>query len=60
LTNIVNALSTTTTGLFVTLRKDAVNKAFETSEGAMDGSTSDEWLALAATKANWTISLINS
>ena len=60
LTSIVNALSATTTGLTVTLRLDAVNKAFETSEGAMDGSTSDEWLALAATKANWTISLINS
>ena len=60
LTGIVNALSTTTTGLTVTLRLDAVNKAFETSEGAMDGSTSDEWLTLAATKSNWTISLINS
>lgn len=60
LTSIVNALSATTTGLTVTLRLDAVNKAFETSEGAMDGSTSDEWLALAATKSNWTISLINS
>lgn len=60
LTSIVNALSATTTGLTVTLRLDAVNKAFETSEGAADGSTSDEWLALAATKSNWTISLINS
>lgn len=60
LTSVVNALSSTTTGLTVTLRLSAVNSAFETSEGAMDGSTSDEWLALAATKANWTISLINS
>ena len=60
LTSIVNALSEATTGLTATLRLDAVNKAFETSEGAMDGSTSDEWLALAATKSNWTISLINS
>lgn len=60
LTSIINALSTTTTGLTVTLRLDAVNTAFETSPGAADGSTSDEWLALAATKPNWTISLINS
>ena len=60
LTSIVNALSATTTGLTVTLRLAAVNTAFETSPGAADGSTSDEWLALAATKANWTISLINS
>lgn len=60
LISVVNALSTTTTGLTVTLRLDAVNKAFETSTGASDGSTSDEWLTLAATKSNWTISLINS
>lgn len=60
LTSIVNALSTTTTGLTVTLRLDAVNTAFETTPGAADGSTSSEWLSLAATKSNWTISLINS
>ena len=60
LTSVVNALSATTTGLTVTLRLNAVNAAFETSPGASDGSTSSEWLALAATKPNWTISLINS
>ena len=60
LTSIVNALSSTATGLTVTLRLAAVNTAFETSTGANDGSTSDEWLALAATKPNWTINLINS
>lgn len=60
LTSIINALSTTTTSLTVALRLSAVNTAFETSPGAADGSTSDEWLALAATKPNWTISLINS
>lgn len=60
LTSIVNALSSTTTGLTVTLRLAAVNTAFETSAGAADGSTSEEWLALAATKPNWNISLINS
>lgn len=58
--SVINALSTTTTGLTVTLRLDAVNTAFETTPGTADGSTSDEWLTLAATKSNWTISLINS
>lgn len=60
LTSIVNALSSTTTGLTVTLRLAAVNTAFETTAGAADGSTSEEWTALIATKPNWTINLINS
>ena len=57
LTSIVNALSTTTSGLTVTLSLNAVNKAFETSDGANDGSTSAEWLALVATRENWNIAL---
>lgn len=55
--SVINALSTTTSGLTVTLSKTAVNKAFETTEGANDGSTSAEWLALVGTKSNWTIAL---
>lgn len=55
--SVINALSATTSGLSVTFSKKAVNKAFETSEDANDGSTSDEWTALIATKPNWTISL---
>lgn len=55
--SLINALSATTTGRKVTLSKTAVNNAFETSEGAADGSTSAEWLELIATKSNWTISL---
>lgn len=55
--SIVNALSTTTTGLYITLSKTAVDKAFATAEGAADGSTSAEWLALVATRSNWTIAL---
>ena len=55
--SIINALSTTTSGLTVILSKTAVNTAFATSEGASDGSTSEEWNALMATKTNWTISL---
>lgn len=58
ITSIVNALSDTTTNLTVTLSLTAVNNAFETTEGAADGSTSEEWLALTETKSNWTISLV--
>ena len=57
LISIVNALSADTTGLTVTLSKSSVNKAFETSVGAADGSTSDEWATLIATKPNWTFTL---
>lgn len=57
ITSIIHALSTTTSGLTVTLSLTAVNNAFETSKGAADGSTSAEWTALAATRSNWTISL---
>ena len=48
ITSIINALSTTTTGLTVTLSKTAKEAAF----------TNDEWAALIATKTNWTISLV--
>lgn len=58
ITSIINALSTTTSGLTVTLSLTAVKTAFETSSGANDGSTSEEWLALIAAKSNWTISLV--
>lgn len=55
--SVFTALSSTTSGLTVTFSLVAVNKAFETSPGAADGSTSPEWLALVATKPNWTIKL---
>ena len=58
LTSIGNALSNTVTGKTLTLSLAAVNKAFETSVGANDGSTSAEWLALVATKPNWTIAYV--
>ncbi|MBR2870484.1 MAG: hypothetical protein IKB98_03825 [Clostridia bacterium] len=57
ITSLINTLSTTTSGLTVTLSKTAVNAAFETASGLADGSTSAEWLALAQTKSNWTITL---
>lgn len=47
LVSIINALSTTTSGLSVSLSQEAVNAAF----------TTDEWNTLIATKPNWTISL---
>jgi hypothetical protein len=56
LESVVSCLSTTTSGLSVTLSKSAVNKAFETAEGLADGSTSAEWIALVP--KNWTISLV--
>lgn len=48
ITSIINALSTTTSGLTVTLSKTAKEAAF----------TTDEWNTLIATKSNWTISLV--
>jgi hypothetical protein len=52
-----NAASTTAS-ITITFSKVAVNKAFETSSGANNGSTSDEWLNLLATKPNVTVSLV--
>lgn len=46
--SIVGCLSTTTSGLSITLSKTAVNNAF----------TTDEWTALEQTRPNWTISLV--
>ena len=58
ITSIINALSDSTSGLSVTFSKIAVDKAFETSNGANDGSASAEWNALKATKPNWIINLV--
>ena len=44
--------------LSMTGSKTSVDKAFETSEGANDGSTSAEWLNLLATRPNLTVNLI--
>ncbi len=55
--SVINALSTTTTGLTVTLSKTAVNNAFGIK---VDNETTwtDEWVALKNSKANWTIKLV--
>lgn len=57
ITSIVNGLDNEITGQTLSLSKTAVDNAFETSAGAADGSTSQEWLDLIATKTNWTITL---
>lgn len=56
--SVIGVLDDTTSGLTVTLSLAAVQAAFETSAGANDGNTSAEWIALVATKPNWTISLV--
>lgn len=56
--SIINALSTTTSGLTVTLSLTAVNNSFETSSGANDGRESEEWKSLIATRSNWTIAYL--
>ena len=55
--SIFRSLSSTTSGLTVTLSRTAVNKAFETSPGANDGTTSQDWNDFVASRSNWTISL---
>lgn len=56
--SVVYALSDSANGQTATFNRSAVNTAFETSEGAADGSTSAEWQELIATKSNWNISLV--
>lgn len=56
--SLINALSDETSQLTVTLSLDAVKKAFETSEGANDGNTSDEWESLNRSKPYWSIALV--
>lgn len=55
---IFGALSDTTSNITITFKKETIDKAFETSIGANDGSTSNEWTTLVASKSNWTISLV--
>lgn len=58
ITSVINALSDTVAQKTLTLKLSAVNTAFETSTDAADGSTSEEFAALVATKTNWTITMI--
>lgn len=56
--SIVSSLDDGASDKTCTFKLSAVNTAFETSEGAGDGSLSEEWAELMQTKSNWTISLI--
>lgn len=56
--DIIEHLSTSATGKTVTFKKTAVDTAFETSSGAADGSTSDEWAELVAQCPTWTVSVV--
>jgi hypothetical protein len=56
--SIMLSLSESTTGKTATLNKKAIDKAYETAEGANDGSNSEDWLGFVAYKSNWTISLV--
>lgn len=58
LVSVVIALSETTTGKTLTLKKSAVDKAFESSEGANDGSENYRWVNLVDERPNWTVSLV--
>lgn len=54
--SVINALSTTTSGLSITLPKTAVDREFE--EGDRLGSDSQEWEEILQNHSNWTISLV--
>lgn len=56
--SLLPCLSGTVSGKTLTLSLQAVDAAFETAEGAADGSSSAEWTALVDSKPNWTISLV--
>ena len=55
--SVISCLSASVSGLTITFSRAAVNNAFETEKGMGNGSTTDEWLNLIATKSNWTIAL---
>lgn len=57
ITNIMKALSTTTSGKTFSLSLTAVDKAFETSEGANDGHWSEEWDLLISARTNWSFTI---
>lgn len=58
ITNVVNYLATDTSDLICRLSLAAVNVAFETAEGANDGTASDEWITLIESRPNWSFGLI--
>ncbi len=57
ITSIINALSTTTSGLSITLSQVAVDREFAATPGDT-GADSAEWGILVETRPNWTINLL--
>lgn len=53
--SIINTLSTTTSGLSITLSKTAVNNAYPIPEGF---TANADWAMLIKTRTNWTINLL--
>lgn len=61
ITSIINALSTTTSGLSITLSLEAVDNAFaeEDEYGNINvGTNTENWHAWISTRPNWTINLV--
>ncbi|MBO5059830.1 MAG: hypothetical protein J6C82_02815 [Clostridia bacterium] len=56
--SIFNALLDISEEKSISLSLSAIDEAFETTDGAGDGSTSDEWKELLGTKSNWTVVLM--
>lgn len=54
---LVEHLSPTATGKTVTFSKTHVNKQYETSKDAKNGTTSEAWRAIVALRPNWTITV---
>lgn len=55
--SVINGLSSEVSGFTAKLKLQAVNKAFETTENANNGSSSTAWQMLVNTKPTWTITL---
>jgi len=56
--SIMNNLSINTSGLTIRLSKDAVNKAYERTEGANDGEMSESWIDWLNITGHWNIALV--
>ena len=58
LNNILGLLSDESTGKTITFSAACINARYETSPGANDGSTSEAWASIVASKPNWTFALV--
>lgn len=55
--SIVSCLSDDVSGKSISFNQKRVNSLYETTPGAADGSSSEEWQAVIARKPNWTFTL---